>query len=353
MKYMKTNCLNCGNENPKNGMKTCSRKCADELKKKNSREIRSCLFCESDFEIRKKETRQLCSDECRKRWGSIPENIEARIKASKEAVKEKFGVDNVFKLDSIKEKSKETKLEKYGDEFYCNREQQNKTLYEKYGVNYFNELNSKMVKKFEKEHGVPHPLKLKQYRDKLKETTVEKYGVENVSQNIQVKNKKNKTIKEKFGVDNISQNEDIKKKKKATSFKNFGVTHHLKDGEMFQKHQKARFNIKSYKDSGIYYNGSYEKHFLELMEEVGLLSEVSNGDSFVYNFNYSEHTYHVDFKFRDKQIEIKSGWTYNKNGADLELQELNEVKWKSARDNGANLIVLIDKSEVKGFVKAL
>jgi hypothetical protein len=94
-------------------------------------------------------------------------------------------------------------------------------------------------------------------------------------------------------------------------------------------------------------------YIFELVEEKSLLSEVSSGDSFVYTFNGAEHTYHVDFKFRGRQIEIKSGWTYNKNGADLELQSLNETKWQSARDSGANLIVLIDKSEIKGFVKAL
>jgi len=350
---MKTNCLNCGDENPKHGMKTCSRKCADELKKKNSREIRGCLFCRGEFEVRKKETRQLYSDECRKSWGALPKNIEARIKSSKNAIKEKFGVDNVFQLDSIKEKSKETKLEKYGDEFYCNREQQNKTLYEKYGVNYFNELNDKLINKFQKEHGVSHPLKLQEFLEKRKQTNLERHGVENVSQKEEFKCKRTETMIDRFGVENASQNEDIKQKKKDTSMENFGVTHHLKDGDMFQKHQKARFNIKSYKDSGIYYNGSYEKYFLELIEDKNLLSEISNGDSFIYNIKDSEHTYHVDFKFSGKQIEIKSGWTYNKNGADLELQELNEAKWKSVRDNGANLIVLIDKSEVKGFVKAL
>lgn len=350
---MKINCLNCGNENPKNGMKTCSRKCADEIKKKNSREIRNCLFCNNEFEVRKKEIKQLCSDDCRKGWGSLPENIESRIKASKDAVKEKFGVDNVFQLDSIKEKSKETKLEKYGDEFYCNREQQTKTLYEKYGVNYFNELNNKLINKFEKEYGVSHPLKLRKYKDKLKETTIKKYGVENVSQLYSVKEKRTKTMIDKFGVENVSQNEDIKQKKKDTSMENFGVTHHLKDGEMFQKHQKARFKIKSYKNSGICYNGSYEKHFLELMEENDLLKHVSNGDSFIYYLEDKEHTYHVDFKFKEQQVEIKSGWTYNKNGKDLELQNINETKWKSVRELGKTLIVLIDKPEIKGFVKGL
>jgi hypothetical protein len=350
---MKTNCLNCGIENPKHGMKSCSRKCSDEIKSRNCREKRECLFCKNEFEVRKKETKRLCSEECRKNWGAIPENIDSRIKACKEAVKEKYGVDNVFQLNSIKKKSKETKLEKYGDEFYCNREQQNKTIYEKYGINYFNELNSKLIKKFQKDYGVDHPLQLQEFLEKRKQTNLERHGVENVSQKDEFKQKRTDTIIERYGVENASQNEDIKQKKKDSSFKNFGVTHHLKDGEMFQKHQKMRFNIKSYKDSGIKYNGSYEKYFLELMEEKGLLSEVSSGDSFVYNFNDSEHTYHVDFKFRDKQIEIKSGWTYNKNGKDQDLQNINETKWKSAVDAGANFIVLIDKSEIQGFVKAL
>ena len=42
-------CLFCKKENPKTGMKTCSRKCADELKKINSREERECLCCKINF----------------------------------------------------------------------------------------------------------------------------------------------------------------------------------------------------------------------------------------------------------------------------------------------------------------
>jgi len=353
---MKTNCLNCGIENPKNGMKTCSRKCADELKRKNSREVRNCLFCKSEIEVRKKETRQLCSDECRKNWAALPENKELRINASKEAVKEKFGVDNIFQLEKIKEKIKKTKFEKYGDEYYNNPEKNKLTTFENLGVHHAfqsEEVKRKIKKTIKEKFGVEHHLQLPEIMNKQKETNLKKYGFDSASQNEDIKQKIKKAIKDKFGVENVSQNESIKQKKKDTSMKNFGVTHHLKDGDLFQKHFKAQHKIKPYKDSGINYQGSYEKYFLELMEEKGLLSEISNGDSFVYTFNGVEHTYHVDFKFRDKQIEIKSGWTYNKNGADQSLQELNEAKWKYARDCGANLIVLIDKSEFKGFVKAL
>lgn len=348
---MKTNCLYCGSENPKHGMKTCSRKCADELKKINSREKRSCLFCKCEFEIRKKETRQLCSEECRKNWAALPENKESRIDASKKAVKDKFGVDNVFQLDLIKEKSKETKLEKYGDENYNNKQQQVKTLKKNNGEDYYINLGKKRIEVTLQKYGVEHHMKLPEFQDKMKQTNLERHGVENVSQKEEFKRKRTETMVDKFGVENISQNTDIKKKKKATSLRNFGVEHHLKDSEMFQKHQKARFNIQSYKDTGIFYNGSYEKYFLELIEEKGLLSEVSSGQSFEYEWNGEKHNYHTDFKFRGRQIEIKSGWTYNKNGKDMELQKLNETKWSSTRDCGEELIVLIDKKEILGFVK--
>jgi hypothetical protein len=353
---MKTNCLFCEKENPKKGMKTCSRKCADELKKKNSREIRKCLYCNSDFEVRKKDIKKICSDECRKSWALLPQNVENRINLSKEAIKEQFGVDNVFQLEHIKEKSKKTKLEKYGDENYNNLEKNKLTTFERYGVFHAtqNEEIKKKVKKTIKErYGVEHHLKLPEIREKQKKTNLKKYNVEYGMQNKKIISKFNKTIKEKYGVDNVSQNEEVKQKKKDTSLKNFGVTHHLKDGEMFLKHQKKQYKVYKYKDTDLYYNGSYEKFFLESMEEKGLLNELSNGDSFIYIINDTEHTYHVDFKFRNKQIEIKSGWTYNKNGKDVELQVLNETKWKSVIESGNDLIVLIDKSEIKGYLKSL
>lgn len=346
---MKTNCLYCGIENPKHGMKTCSRKCADELKKINSREKRACLFCKCEFEVRKKDSKKICSESCRKQWSELPENIEDRITASKKSVKEKFGVDNVFQLNSVKDKSKETKLERYGDENYNNKQQQVITLKQNNGDDYYVKLSNLRKEITLKKHGVEHHLQLPEFLDKQKKTNLERHGVENVSQLQEFKDKRTETMIDKFGVENVSQNSDIKKKKKATSLKNFGVEHHLKDYDMFQKHQKAQYKTDEYKETGLNYQGSYERYFLELLEEKGLLGDVKCGESFEYEFNGEMHTYHTDFIFRGKNIEIKSGWTYNKNGADLELQRLNEAKWKSARE----LIVLIDKSEIKGFIKAL
>lgn len=201
----KSNCGNCGGDNPKPGMKTCCRKCADELKKKKSREKRECIYCGCEFEVRKKDKKKLCSERCRKEWASLPENVESRIESSKQAVKDKFGVDNVFQMDEVKQKSKETKKEKYGDENYNNSKKQVETLYDNNGDDYFFNLAVYRKEKFLKEHGVEHHLQLEEFKDKMKQTNLEKYGVENVSQVEEFKEKRKETMLELYGVENASQ----------------------------------------------------------------------------------------------------------------------------------------------------
>ncbi len=346
-------CLFCKKENPKKHMKTCSRKCADELKKINSREERSCLYCKHKFSIRKKDSKQICSEECRKKWASLPENIESRIVASKEAVKEKFGVENVFQLENVKDKLKNTKLEKYGDENYNNPEKMLETKDEKYGENWGKEWYKNMSNEMMKNFGVSHPLQSKIFLDKLNISNLKKYGVKWNMQNKNVRENFNKSIKEKYGVDNISQLESIKEKKKDTSLKNFGVTHHLKDYDLFQKHLIAQYKIKKYKDTNLYYQGSYEYYFLEKMESLNLLEEVSSGKSYEFYWDGGAHTYHTDFFFRGENIEIKSGWTYNKNGQDIDLENFNKSKWKSVTDYGDKIKVLINKDAINSFIISL
>jgi len=97
---------------------------------------------------------------------------------------EKYGVDNVFQLKSVKDKSKIT-------------------IKEKYGVD--NISQSDLVK------------------DKKEKTCIGKYGTKHHLQNKNILNKQKITVKEKYGVDNISQLDNIKEKKKDTVFKNYGV----------------------------------------------------------------------------------------------------------------------------------
>jgi len=351
---MKTYCVNCGNENPKTTMKLCCRKCADEYKSKMNRTKRICIHCNKEFEVRNSNPKIMCSEQCRKEWASLSENQTYRKLRIKEAVIKKYGVDNVFQIENIKDKSKKTKLEKYGDENYNNCDKMLKTKTEKYGDDYNELFYERMSKKFMETHDVEHPLQRPEGMEKLRQTNLGRYGVEYAGQSEEVKDKIKDTMIERYGVDNPSKSEEIKQKKKNTSMTNFGVEHHLKRGDLFQKHFKAMHKTSQYKDTELYYQGSYELYFLELMDEVGHITRVKNGKSYEYEFNGETHTYHTDFIIDDEiGIEIKSGWTYNGNGTNKPLELLNEAKWKSARDIGDNLTVLIDKPSIQIFVNLL
>ena len=52
-------------------------------------------------------------------------------------------------------------------------------------------------------------------------------------------------------------------------------------------------------------------------------------------------------------VEIKSTWTYNKNGNDKELELENETKWNAVKDSGDKLVVLFSKKETKHFIEKL
>lgn len=125
---IKKECTNCGNifitEYKHRDKKFCNRKCYFEYARKNKllgnkknndlRETRNCLVCNSEFTVRKKVKQKMCSDECRKIWGSKPVNKEKRIKKSKEVLKEKYGVTTFFDTDKFKENYSNYMVEKYG-----------------------------------------------------------------------------------------------------------------------------------------------------------------------------------------------------------------------------------------------
>jgi len=109
-------------------------------------------------------------------------------------IQEKYGVDNVFQCNEIKEKSKITIKEKYG----VDNVSQNKEIKEK-----------KMNTNF-KHFGVKWGLSSNIIKEKSKITIKEKYGVDNVSQNKEIKEKKEKTCFKNNGVNFISQHKNFK-----------------------------------------------------------------------------------------------------------------------------------------------
>ena len=140
-----------------------------------------------------------------------------------------------------KEQVKQTCLEKYGDEYYSNRDKYKQTCLEKYGVDNPNKsykirekTKQTCLKKYGCNCGINYnktkKTKLKRYgdeyysnRDKYKQTCLEKYGVDNSAKDKTIINKTKQTCLEKYGCVSPTQNINIFKKVKDTTFRNYGV----------------------------------------------------------------------------------------------------------------------------------
>jgi hypothetical protein len=195
-------------------------------------------------------------------------------------------------------------------------------------------------------YGVKYPAKDKEIFKKTEQTKLEKYGDKYYTNREKSKN----TCLEKYGFESSNSDERIKGKMRKTLFENYGVYHPTQNGEIFSKSQRNSFKIHTYNNTNLTYQGSYEKYFLEFMDDKGLLNDISNGKSYNYKFNNKVRTYHSDFLFNNITIEIKSSWTYNRNNKDELLQLKNETRWQTVRDLGDDIVILKSKEEIKNYV---
>jgi len=120
------------------------------------------------------------------------------INSPSQNVTRKYGVDNISQTQEWRDKVKETNLERRGVEWNT----QDKNFIER----------SNFVRSENKESVL----------NKRIETNLKKYGVEHATQNDIVKNKVASTCIERYGVSHPMQNQKILEKAKATSIKNYG-----------------------------------------------------------------------------------------------------------------------------------
>jgi len=160
---------------------------------------------------------------------------------------QKYGVENVFQDENIKNKIKKTNIEKYGVEYYSMT----------------NEYKEKTKNECLKKYGVDHPLKNREILQNLKNTNLKKYGVECTLQNDEVRLKIIKTNIKKYGVDvplknkeivnklietNIDkykersplQNMEVRKKSLQTLMSNYGVYNPMKSDIIKEKSKKTK-----------------------------------------------------------------------------------------------------------------
>lgn len=228
---------------------------------------------------------------------------------------------------NVLNKSKLTKLKRYGDENYHNIEQMKETNLKKYGVE-FNLSSDKIRQKIKntnlQKYGVNSVLKLKEVhskgiekaatkevRYKVKETCLNKYGVENISQCEIIQNKKKETNMKKYGVEwfpksskykslfnNKNYVNKINNKRRKTCLERYGVEFSSQTINM----QKKRYNT-------LKINKSFNKSKPEERCYNLLLTKFSN---VFRNYKTNEYPFACDFYIPELNlyIEYNGFWTH-------------------------------------------
>jgi hypothetical protein len=245
----------------------------------------------------------------------------------------------------IKEKQKQTNLEKYGNENYNNRKKAVKTCIKKYGVDnvskdptikikiqnsiedHFGEkklsspeiLNKKRSTCLKK-YGVDHQSKAEKIKKQKENTNLKKYGVKNPAQNDIIKKKIKQTNLLKYGVENPLSNKIIQEKRKQTLLKKYGVDNPWKSEEIKEKIQKSIKNIPDYYKNiaikisnkrskldpieGIYCDSTWEQNFVKTHPGC------KRGPCIKYEDEKITHNWNIDFEWSGKLYEVKSPWQF-------------------------------------------
>lgn len=130
---------------------------------------------------------------------NISKSVEIKKKKEETSIRN-WGVCQPLSSNIVKEKSKKTKFEKYGNENYSNREKSKETCLSKYSVD--------------------NPSKLETVKQKKTETSLKNYGVDNPNKSEIVQNKRKVTNILKYGFDVATKNETVKNKIMQTKIKN-------------------------------------------------------------------------------------------------------------------------------------
>lgn len=265
---MKNICKNCGKEyefEPRRGtykFTYCSDTCKKEYNAKDKLpQMRICEHCgkeywwdgTSDKYIQGKVTvdsKRFCSFECGKAY---------KYEKAKKSTIDKYGAIG-FGVKELRDKGRQTTLEKYGCETYNNRDAAKQTTLDKYGVENISQLeeNKEKVKNTWNNKTAEE---LQEIANKHIKTNQERYGVDNISQVQEIKNKITKTWNDK----SEKEIKDIINKRENSTLKEYGVNHYSKTNQ-FKDDVRNTWNSKTEEEL----KNINDKHIKTNLERYGV-----------------------------------------------------------------------------------
>lgn len=133
---------------------------------------------------------------------------------------EKYGVEKYSQTKEYKEKIKKTSLEKFGVEHFTQNEKVKAKTKETHEKN-FGGMMVSARKKFSEDNNGLNPFQIEEIKERIRETNLEKYGVEQYSKTSEYHNKAEQTNLERYGVSNVMFLQETKEKIRRTNIEKY------------------------------------------------------------------------------------------------------------------------------------
>lgn len=301
----------------------------------------ACVVCGGKVKLRDQMTGffKTCSKKC------AANDIGRNIKIQNTSLA-RYGVNNYLKSQKYKTFCKEQKNILGYRPGAFNTPENKMSIIKKYGVdNVFqsNEIKNKIKLTNIKKYGVDNPQQNKQIREKTRNTQISRYGQDGFNP---VKTKE--TLIQKYGVDNPLKSLQIRDKIKETCLERYGVEHPIQNPEIFEKiqraQQQARYKYKEFimPSCKILYCQGYEDKVLDYLIKAGIMEDdITNVRYDVpvieYEFNGKCRKYFPDIFIKSKNllIEVKSTYTFFKE------HDKNMAKQFACKNMGYHHIIII------------
>lgn len=303
----------------------------------------TCEVCGKVFELHNINDgiSRTCCVECRN-----------KLKASKakQAIKDRYGVDNVSQVPEIKEKARASLAAKSGEI----KAKRDSTMLERYGALYpmqCNELRQKIFQTNESKYGFSNPAKnadirakisekakSEEFKSKYSQTSISHYGVPRPAQSPEVQLSMQATCLKKYGVRFSSQTLEARKKLSAsirqTFSKNPEIMKNASENTSLTCQQRYGINwpcqLPQCRNSKYKTNSKTNQAFCKILDEYGLEYESEFPvASYSYDFRilgtnilieidptytHSSYPTHFNFSGKDKNYHIKKSETASENG---------------------------------------
>jgi hypothetical protein len=225
-----------------------------------------------------------------------------------------LGYSNVWEREDVKKQIIETNIKKYGKDCYKQRTKKGKqTKLERYGdENYCNieAIKEKARLRSEEEK--------KAIVRKTKQTKLERYGDENY---LNIEKRENTCLK-KYGVKNFVSTEKFRQKFEETQIKNYGSLkkfyNHVRrktDETNLRRYGCERPVFRSlYRYDDKNFDSSWELAYYIYLKQNKIVFELKPEKIEYFDDNGKSYYYYPDFKIGDQLVEIKGGHLIDSEG---------------------------------------